>query len=55
MVDGAFHQVAVAIAVARNRPAALAAITEFMNKAKTDGTVRKAFDNNGFTEMPLAP
>jgi polar amino acid transport system substrate-binding protein len=55
MVDGAFHQVAVAIAVARNKPAALAAITEFMNKAKTDGTVRKAFGNNGFGEMPLAP
>ena len=44
IVDGAFHQVAVAIAVGKNKPAALAAVTSFLDEAKKNGTVRKAFD-----------
>jgi polar amino acid transport system substrate-binding protein len=55
MVDGAFHQVAVAIAVAKGKPAALAAITEFMDEAKKSGLVRRAFDKHGFKENPVAP
>jgi polar amino acid transport system substrate-binding protein len=54
MVDGAFQQIGIAIAVAKDRPAALAAVTEFMNAAKTDGTVRKALDRAGFGD-PVAP
>src|SRR4051812_4575544 len=54
MVEGAFQQIGIAIAVAKNKPAALAAITEFMNDAKKDGTVRKALDRAGFEE-PVAP
>ena len=55
MVDGAFHQVAVAIAVPKGKPAALAAVTEFIEAAKKDGTVRRAFDKHGFTESAVAP
>ncbi|MFL5176414.1 MAG: transporter substrate-binding domain-containing protein [Microvirga sp.] len=54
MTEGAFQQIGIAIAVAKNKPAALAAITEFMNEAKKDGTVRKALDRAGFEE-PVAP
>ena len=55
ITDGQFQQIGIAIAVAKNKPAALAAVTEFMNEAKKkNGTVRKAFDKAGF-EDPVAP
>jgi polar amino acid transport system substrate-binding protein len=54
ITDGHFQQMGIAIAVSKERPAALAAITEFMNVAKKDGTVRKALDKGGF-EDPIAP
>jgi polar amino acid transport system substrate-binding protein len=54
MVEGAFQQIGIAIAVAKDRPAALAAVTAFMEQAKRDGTVRKALDNAGFDD-PVAP
>jgi polar amino acid transport system substrate-binding protein len=54
MTDGHFQQMGISIAVQKGRPAALAAITEFMTKAKQDGTVRKALDKGGF-EDPVAP
>jgi polar amino acid transport system substrate-binding protein len=54
MVDGAFQQIGIAIAVAKGKPAALAAVTEFMDEAKKNGTVRKALDAAGY-EVPGAP
>jgi polar amino acid transport system substrate-binding protein len=54
MTEGAFHHLPIAIAVAKGKPGPLAAITEFMNEAKKDGTVRKALDKGGFAE-PVAP
>jgi len=54
VTDGHFQQMGVAIAVQKGKPQALAAITEFMNAAKKDGTVRKALDKGGFSE-PVAP
>jgi polar amino acid transport system substrate-binding protein len=54
MVDGAFQQIGIAIAVAKGKPAALAAVTEFMNEVKENGTVRRALDSAGF-EDPVAP
>jgi polar amino acid transport system substrate-binding protein len=54
MVDGAFQQIGIAIAVAKNKPAALAAVTAFMEQAKKDGTVRQALDRAGFAD-PVAP
>ncbi len=54
MVDGAFQQIGIAIAVAKGKPAALAAVTEFMEEAKKSGLVRRALDKAGFNE-PVAP
>jgi polar amino acid transport system substrate-binding protein len=54
VVDGAFQQIGIAIAVANGKPAALAAVTEFMDEAKKNGTVRRALDKAGF-EDPAAP
>ncbi len=54
MVEGAFQQIGIAIAVAKGKPAALAAVTEFMEDAKKTGVVRRALDNAGF-EDPVAP
>jgi polar amino acid transport system substrate-binding protein len=48
MVDGQFQQIGIAIAVAKGKPLALAAVTEFLDEAKRNGTVRKALDNAGF-------
>ncbi len=55
MTDGAFQQIGIAIAVAKGKPAALAALTEFMDEAKRNGTVRKALDGAGFANDPVAP
>ncbi|TMI98586.1 MAG: transporter substrate-binding domain-containing protein [Alphaproteobacteria bacterium] len=54
MVDGAFQQIGIAIAVGKGKPAALAAVAAFMDEAKQDGTVRKALDAAGY-ELPVAP
>jgi polar amino acid transport system substrate-binding protein len=54
ILDGAFQTVGVAVAVQKDRPAALAYVSEFVAKAKTDGTVRKAFDDAGLTKAQIA-
>ncbi|HEY0236315.1 MAG TPA: transporter substrate-binding domain-containing protein, partial [Afipia sp.] len=51
ILDGAFQKVGVAIAVRKDRPAALAFVMAFMESAKTDGTVRKAFDDSGLQQL----
>lgn len=55
IVDGAFQQTGIAIAVAPNKPAALATITAFMENAKKSGSVRRALDKAGFKDEPVAP
>lgn len=54
MVDGAFQRIAIAIAVGQGKPAALAAVTAFMEDARRDGTIRRALDRAGF-DAPVAP
>ncbi len=54
MTDGAFQQIGIAIAVAKGKSASLAAVSQFMDEAKKDGTVRKALDAAGY-EVPVAP
>ncbi len=54
MVDGAFQQIGIAIAVAKGKPAALAAVSAFMDEAKQNGTVRRALDAVGY-EVLVAP
>jgi polar amino acid transport system substrate-binding protein len=55
ILDGAFHQTGIGIAVPRNRPKALAYVTAFMEDAKAAGIVRRAFDAAGLTELAVAP
>jgi len=46
---------ALAIAVPKNRPQALAYVTEFMEDATASGLVRRALNDAGFKDMPVAP
>lgn len=55
ILDGGFQQTGVAIAVPKNRPAALAAASDFMRQAKRDGTVRRALDAAGLADEAVAP
>ncbi len=55
ILDGAFQTTGVAIAVHKDRPAALAAVTDFVNAAKRDGTLRRMFDDAGLGAQAVAP
>jgi polar amino acid transport system substrate-binding protein len=55
ILDGAFQTTGVAIAVRKNRAAALAYVTRFIEDAKANGTVRRAFNNAGLQGLPIAP
>ena len=55
IVDGGFQLTGIAIAVPKGRPAALAYVTAFLEKAKHSGMVRRAFDRAGFPHVPVAP
>ena len=55
IVDGGFQQTAIAIAVPKNRPNALAYVTAFLQQAKSSGSVRRALDKAGFPNEPVAP
>src|SRR5215472_10543014 len=45
----------VVITVPKNRPAARDWAAHFIEDAKTDGTVRRAFDSAGFVDVAVAP
>jgi polar amino acid transport system substrate-binding protein len=53
VLDETFKQTVTAVAVPLNHPLALAFATKFMNEAVSDGTLRRAFDNNGLKEQPI--
>lgn len=55
ILDGAFQTVGVAIGVQKNKPAALAYVTEFVDAAKKDGTIRQFFDGAGLKQLAVAP
>ena len=55
IVTGGFQQTLVAVAVPRERPAALAFATQWLSAAKRNGTVRRIFDANGLGEEAVAP
>jgi polar amino acid transport system substrate-binding protein len=48
-----FKQTTTAVAVPLNRPQSLAFATKFMTDATTNGTLRKAYDNNGLKDSPI--
>jgi polar amino acid transport system substrate-binding protein len=55
ILDGAFQTTGVAIAVQKNRPAALTYIKDFIESAKLDGVIRRAFDDVGLNLLSVAP
>ena len=55
ILNGSFLQTGIAIAVAKNRPNALAYATAFMEEAKASGMVRRALDDAGLKDLVVAP
>ena len=55
VLEGSFHDEGVAVAVLKNRPAALAYATDFIETAKATGVIRQAFDKAGFKDAVVAP
>ncbi len=55
MLEGGFLNSTTAVAVPKNRPAALAYVSEFVEQAKASGLVRRAFDAVGLTSSVVAP
>jgi polar amino acid transport system substrate-binding protein len=55
ILDGAFQTTGVAIAVQKGHPAALAFVTSFVKQAKSDGTLRRAFDAAGLSRLAITP
>ena len=55
ILDGAFQTTGVAIALHKDRPAALAYVKDFVDSAKANGIVRRAFDDAGLNRLPVAP
>jgi len=54
-LDGGFLNSTTAIAVPKNKPAALAAVTDFIEEAKASGLVRHALDAMGMTTSQIPP
>jgi polar amino acid transport system substrate-binding protein len=53
VLDETFKQTVTAVAVPLNHPLALAFVTKFMTDAASNGTLRKAYDNNGLKDTPI--
>ena len=53
VLDETFKQTITAVAVPLNHPLSLEYASKFMSEAKSNGLLRKAFDNNGLQETPL--
>ena len=54
ILEGGFQRTGIAVAVPPGPPEALARATTFLEVAKADGTVRRAFDAFGFEAEPIA-
>ena len=55
VLEGAFLNSYVAVAVPRNKPAALAHVSAYVEEAKAAGGVRRALDNIGLKSSTVAP
>jgi polar amino acid transport system substrate-binding protein len=53
VLDETFKQTVTAIAVPLGHPLAAAFAARFMTEATTNGTLRKAYDNNGLKDSPI--
>jgi polar amino acid transport system substrate-binding protein len=55
ILDGGFLNSVTAVAVPKNKPAARAYISAFVEEAKASGSVRRAFDDIGLKTAVVAP
>jgi polar amino acid transport system substrate-binding protein len=55
ILDDAFLNSTTSVCVPKNKPAALAYVTEFIEEAKASGLVRQAFDEMGLKSSIVAP
>jgi len=53
VLDETFKKTVTAVAVPLNHPQSLAFVTKFMTDARTNGILRKAYDNNGLKDAPI--
>jgi len=53
VLDETFKKTVRAVAVPLNHPQSLAFVTKFMTDARTNGILRKAYDNNGLKDAPI--
>jgi polar amino acid transport system substrate-binding protein len=53
VLDETFKQTVTAVAVPLNHPLALEYAAKFMTEVKSNGVLRKAFDDNGLKDTPL--
>src|SRR5437899_4885826 len=53
VLDETFKQTVTAVAVPPNHPLALAFASNFLTEATVNGTLRKAYDNNGMKDSPI--
>src|SRR4051794_18374115 len=53
VLDETFKQTVTAVAVPPNHPLALSFVSKFMTDATANGTLRKAYDNNGLKDSPI--
>jgi polar amino acid transport system substrate-binding protein len=53
VLDETFKQTVTAVALPPNHPLASAFAAKFMTEAISNGTLRKAFDNNGMKDAPI--
>src|SRR5262249_25473911 len=54
VLDGGFLNSTTAVAVAKNKPAALAAVTAVIEEAKGSGLIRRALDSMGLKSWKVA-
>lgn len=55
VLDGGFLNSTTAVAVPKNRPAALAYVSAFIEEAKASGSLRRSFDDIGLKAATVAP
>ncbi len=53
VLDETFKQTVTAVAVPLDHPQSLAFAAKFMTDAQSNGTLRKAYDNNGLKDSPI--
>jgi polar amino acid transport system substrate-binding protein len=53
VLDETFKQTVTAVAVPPNHPESLAFAAKFLTEAISNGTLRKAYDNNGLKDSPI--